>query len=67
VTSTPAFKSNPECQVESRVRTKGEPFVEVVYENKQVERIPTGELNITQIIQLVQSKAEEMDTMQVRL
>jgi hypothetical protein len=51
--------------VEYRVRVKGDPFIEVTYENKQVERIHTADLNITQIIQQVQNKAEEMDTMQV--
>lgn len=36
VTSAPAQKSNPECQVESRVRVQGDPFVEITYENSQV-------------------------------
>jgi hypothetical protein len=46
------------------VRVQGEPFVEIEYENKQVTRIDTGSLTIGEIMEQVQSRAEEMDTMQ---
>eukprot|EP00887_Chlorella_sp_A99_P000468 scaffold17.g468.t1 len=62
VTSKPAAASNPDCTVETRVRVKGEPFVEVQYENKQVERIATAHLTISQVIEQVMSRAEEMET-----
>ena len=47
VTSVPAQKSNPECTVESRVRVKGDPFVEVTYENKQVRCAVRGSRTAT--------------------
>ena len=50
----------PACSV------KGEPFVEIEYENKQVTRIDCAELTVAQILEQVQSRAEEMDTAQVR-
>ncbi|PSC69249.1 39S ribosomal mitochondrial [Micractinium conductrix] len=64
VTSAPAQASNPECQVQARVRVKGDPYVEIEYGNKQVARIDTGKLTVAQILEQVQSRAEEMDTMQ---
>ena len=43
-------------------RVKSEPIIEIEYENKSVERIVTSNLSITQILDLVQNKAQEMDT-----
>lgn len=62
VSSVPAQKSNPECKVESKVRVKGDPFVEVTYENQQVARIYTADLNVEQIVEQLRTKIEEMDT-----
>ncbi|KAL4439865.1 hypothetical protein ABPG75_002866 [Micractinium tetrahymenae] len=64
VTSRPAQATNPDCQVLARVRVKGEPFVEIEFDNKQVARIETGGLTIQQILEQVQSRTEEIDTMQ---
>lgn len=41
---------------------KSDPFVEIEYDNKSVERIETARLTVHQLLELVQSKAEEMDT-----
>lgn len=46
-------------------RVKGDSFVEIEYENKSVERIATGNKTVSQILETVQNKAEEMDTQQV--
>ena len=44
-------------------RVGGAPFVEVQYEStKAVERIATAGLTIQQILEVVQNKAEELDT-----
>ena len=43
-------------------RVKSEPIIEIEYENKSVERIVTSNMSITQILELVQNKAQEMDT-----
>ncbi|KAI7839748.1 hypothetical protein COHA_006552 [Chlorella ohadii] len=51
ITSRKAQESNADCKIETRVRVKGEPFVEIEYENKQVARIDTGELTIQQILE----------------
>lgn len=40
----------------------GEPSIEIEYENKSVETISTSKMNIAQILDLVQSKAQEMET-----
>lgn len=64
VTSTPAQLTNPDCQIKTRVRVKGDAFVEIEYDNKQVTRIDTGDMTVQQILEQVQSRAEEMDTMQ---
>lgn len=41
---------------------KSDPFIEIEYENKEVERIVTTKLTIVEILDIVQSKAQEMDT-----
>ena len=40
--------------------------MEIEYDNKQVTRIDCAELTVAQILEQVQSRAEEMDTAQVR-
>ncbi|KAI3431802.1 hypothetical protein D9Q98_010555 [Chlorella vulgaris] len=64
VSSRPAQASNPECTVQTNLRVKGDPFIEIEFDNKQMTRIDTAGLNIQQILEQVQSQAEEMDTMQ---
>ena len=41
--------------------------MEIEYDNKQVTRIDCAELTVAQILEQVQSRAEEMDTAQVRM
>ena len=41
---------------------KSDPFIEIEYENKEVARIVTSKLNVVEILDIVQSKAQEMDT-----
>lgn len=43
-------------------RNRGEPTIEIEFENNQSQIIETKDLNIKQILNLVESKAEEMDT-----
>ena len=38
--------------------------MEIQYDNKNVERITTADKTVLQILELVQNKAEEMDTAQ---
>ena len=45
-----------------RCRVRGDPFVEIEYDNKQVTRIESASLTVQQILGQVQSRAEEMDT-----
>jgi hypothetical protein len=40
VTSQPARQSNPDCEVQARVRVKGDPFIEIQFDNKQAGRCP---------------------------
>lgn len=42
-------------------RVKSEPIIEIEYENKNVERIVTTGMTINQILERVQSKAQEME------
>ena len=41
---------------------KSEPIIEIEYENKNVERMVTSNMTITQILERVQNIAQEMDT-----
>lgn len=50
------------CFINTCCRIKGESYVEVTYENKSVERIVASGRTVNQILELVQNKAEEMDT-----
>jgi hypothetical protein len=42
-------------------RVKSEPIIEIEYENKNVERMVTTDMTITQILERVESKAQEME------
>jgi hypothetical protein len=41
---------------------RGEPTIEIEFDNNQSQVIATKDLSIKQILSLVESKAEEMDT-----
>jgi hypothetical protein len=43
-------------------RVSGEPTIEIEYENQKKEVINTSSISIGEILDLVQSKAQEMDT-----
>ena len=48
-------------QVEILVRLQGDPYVIVEYTNKKQERINTGSRTVTQILDQINSVAEEME------
>lgn len=47
-------------QIETLVRLEGDPYVIVEYTNKKQERIDTGSITVTQILDQINSVAEEM-------
>ena len=48
-------------QVESLIRLQGDPYVVVQYTNQKQERIETAEKTVNQILEQINSVAEEMD------
>lgn len=47
-------------QIETLVRVQGEPYIIVEYTNQKHERIETGSKTVTQILDQINSVAEEM-------
>lgn len=56
-----AVASNPDCEVEVRLVTSGDPFVEVVFTNKLTDKVMTGSLTATQIIEKIQERSQTME------
>ncbi|KDD75618.1 hypothetical protein H632_c589p1 [Helicosporidium sp. ATCC 50920] len=54
--------SNPSCDVSARLNLKQDPYVEITYENKKVEKIATGDLNVRKIVERIDSVAADMET-----
>jgi 39S ribosomal protein L53/MRP-L53 len=50
VTAPKAKASNPDCIVEVRIRTQGEPYVQVTYSQGTIDRIPTSDLTCQQVV-----------------
>lgn len=46
-------------------RNSGEPTVEVEYQDKTVQKIQTSELKVQQILDMVESRALEMETAEI--
>jgi len=42
-------------------RLKGDPVVEIEFDNKEVTRLETSDMNVNEIVQVIKSRAEEMD------
>lgn len=58
--SPAAIASNPDCKVEVVVRVEGDPYVIVQYTNQKQERIDTGSKTVGQILEQINSVAEQM-------
>lgn len=58
--SPSAAASNPDCKIETLVRTQGDPYVIVEYTNKKQERIDTALRTVNQILDQINAVAEEM-------
>lgn len=52
-------------QIESWVRVQGDPYVIVEYTNQKQERIETGSKTVSQILDHINSVAEEMTVTEV--
>lgn len=63
VSSKNAKTSNPDCKISSAVRVKGDPLVQVEFDNKHVELLNTSAMKVNDIITLIKTKADEMETM----
>jgi large subunit ribosomal protein L53 len=53
--------SNPDCKVDTVLRLKGDPFIELTYENSNVERIETSGMTVLEITKRIQEKMQESD------
>lgn len=57
-----SYASRPvfHVQIETLVRVQGDPYVIIEYTNQKHERIETGSKTVTQILEQINSVAEEM-------
>lgn len=64
-TAPKAMASNPDLKVEVLLRIKGDPYVEVEYNNKQVERFASGHLNVEQLMFEIKARSAALTTMEL--
>ncbi|GMH33917.1 hypothetical protein BSKO_01751 [Bryopsis sp. KO-2023] len=61
-TAPKATASNAECEIDVKIRAKGDPYVDVVFAGGKAERIETKDKKVGDILGTIQQKTEEMET-----
>lgn len=61
-TTAKATASNTECQVDVKVRARGDPSVEVVFAGGASEKIKTKDMKVSEILERIERITEEMET-----
>lgn len=65
ITTRKAAASNPDCEVLTRVRVKGDAFCRIEYKNGLSDEFETAKLKAEDIFERMKHAAEEMDTKEV--
>lgn len=64
-TTAKAKASNLECEVDVKIRARGDPSVEVVFAGGASEKIETKDMKVGEILERIERITEEMETRNV--
>ncbi|KAI8111378.1 hypothetical protein M9435_003879 [Picochlorum sp. BPE23] len=53
--------TNPDCKIERKILLKGDPKVEIEYDNKEVTKLETSGMTVDDIVNIVKNRADEME------